>query len=399
MGIYIHYFETEAGFSDERNNNYVEPWLFYTEVSDRVDYNKSRYERLISTPLTFEIMGTGTIRFKAQDTGYTRTIEYKKNDGEWTSITSSTGNSSSTISVVSGDTVQVRGNNADYSSNNSSDRNYFVVTGCNYNLCGNIMSLVDSTNFETATTFSSRYVFYQLFSGSTGLVSAEDLLLPATSVTMWSYYGMFQYCTNLTKGPELLPATVVSDYGYSSMFSSCTGLLKAPEIAATTVMSGCCSSMFTNCSSMTIGPSILPAETFGYTGRCCYRSMFYNCKSLTVAPILPATGLAASCYTSMFYGCESLVNGPDLPATNTYQYPSGYDLGGCYHAMFSGCTNLRYVKYMSLYKPDTAHTGNWLAGVSETGTFVRNSSATWEGQITRGVSTIPTGWTIETASA
>lgn len=41
MGRYIHYFETEAEFNQERNNNYTEPWVSFTEGKG-VDYNKTK---------------------------------------------------------------------------------------------------------------------------------------------------------------------------------------------------------------------------------------------------------------------------------------------------------------------------------------------------------------------
>ena len=37
MERYIHLFETEAEFNEARQNNYLEPWLSYTEDSGRVD--------------------------------------------------------------------------------------------------------------------------------------------------------------------------------------------------------------------------------------------------------------------------------------------------------------------------------------------------------------------------
>ena len=41
-------------------------------------------------------------------------------------------------------------------------------------------------------------------------------------------------------------------------------------------------------------------------------------------------------------------------------------------------------------------TMNWVDGVASTGTFVKNSAATWN---VTGVYGIPSGWTVETASA
>ena len=46
--------------------------------------------------------------------------------------------------------------------------------------------------------------------------------------------------------------------------------------------------------------------------------------------------------------------------------------------------------------PSTNYTGNWVDGVSATGTFVKNSAATWN---VSGVNGVPSGWTVEIASA
>ena len=90
MAKYIHLFETVAEFNEKRQNDYLEPWLGYTIENSGISFNKTEYEKLLETPLTFNIVSSGTIVWKAQ-TAYTTTIEYKLNDGEWTSITSNTG--------------------------------------------------------------------------------------------------------------------------------------------------------------------------------------------------------------------------------------------------------------------------------------------------------------------
>ena len=38
---YIHKFDTKAQFDTARADDYVEPWLSYTESEAKVDYNKS----------------------------------------------------------------------------------------------------------------------------------------------------------------------------------------------------------------------------------------------------------------------------------------------------------------------------------------------------------------------
>lgn len=45
--------------------------------------------------------------------------------------------------------------------------------------------------------------------------------------------------------------------------------------------------------------------------------------------------------------------------------------------------------------PTPSYTSSWLNNVSSTGTFVKNSAATWN---VTGSSGIPNNWTVETAS-
>ena len=132
---------------------------------------------------------------------------------------------------------------------------------------------------------------------------------------------------------------------------------------------------------------ILPAIT---ATRECYELMFNGCTSLVTAPELPATTLALQCYNAMFSGCTSLVTAPELPATTLADY--------CYFRMFRNCSSLNYVKAMFYFKEgesfNNIHVQDWLYGVSATGTFVKNSEATWSNSEWG----IPTGWTVTTAS-
>ena len=131
----------------------------------------------------------------------------------------------------------------------------------------------------------------------------------------------------------------------------------------------------------------LPALTMVQNG---YRSMFQGCSNLVYPPELPATTIKTSatyCYDSMFKGCTSLTTAPVLPATTLAAYC-------CYQYMFRGCTSLNYIKAMFTTKPSTNYTNNWVSGVASTGTFVKNSAATWN---VTGVNGVPTGWTVQTA--
>ena len=357
-------------------------------------------------PLTFNIISAGTILWRAQNTAYTTTIEYSLDSGEtWASITSNTGDSAPSISVNAGDVVQFRGDNATYATG-TSRYNCFCGSTAIFEAKGNIMSLIYSTGFETATTLTDKYAFLNLFRGCAGLSSAENLVLPATTLADNCYDYMFYGCRSLTSAPEL-PATTLANYCYRHMFNGCTSLTQAPELPATTLATSCYSNMFNRCTSLTSAPE-LPAtlSNFCYSSmfngctsltqapallattltESCYQFMFGGCTSLTTAPELPATTLAKSCYSNMFVGCTSLTQAPELPATTLAQ--------NCYFSMFRNCTNLNYIKCLATNISASDYTSKWVEGVASTGTFVKNPNMTgW----TTGEDGIPTGWTIEDA--
>ena len=94
-----------------------------------------------------------------------------------------------------------------------------------------------------------------------------------------SFYGMFKECHTLLNAENLiLPATTLTDDCYSEMFYGCESLTTAPALPATTLTMSC------------------------------YNSMFGGCESLTTVPVLSATTLAEMCYWYMFSGCYSLSN-------------------------------------------------------------------------------------------
>ena len=250
---YIHYFGTEAAYNQERNNNYIEPWVSYTEgrgLDYNIDYTK--------IPFTIEALGSGNITWALG----TKTVQYSKNGGSWETMTKDT-----TISVVEGDEVQFKGTNTNYSENTISSTSQF-------NVKGNIMSLTNGDNFKTANTVNANG-FFRLFEDCTYLVSAGDLKLPATTLSDSCYYYMFYGCRNLTTAPEL-PATTLAESCYGAMFSDCIWLTTAPELPATTLSDNC------------------------------YSYMFSGCTRLTTAPELPATTLADYCYSNMFQDCRRL---------------------------------------------------------------------------------------------
>lgn len=334
MGTHIQKFNTEAAYTTARSTNYTEPWVSKTILTNgsRIDYNKTEEEKLLSTPLTFEILTNGTIKW----VGNGVTIEYSKNGGTWTSITSASSSSAPTISVSTGDSVSFRGENWSHGYGGV-DTGQFAVDSAEFNIKGNISSMLIPENFDTYQSTLPGLGFNNFFKNCTTLISAEKLILPAKDL-----------------GP--LAGT------YSSMFEGCTSLIKAPALPATNI------------------------------GLMCYESMFKNCSSLINAPKLPATTLKDYCYDNMFYNCTSLEKAPDLLATTLAM--------DCYYNMFFGCTNLNYIKclatsieYVDEYDPESTNvcTYSWLSGVSQSGTFVKNANMNdWP----TGNNGIPSGWTV-----
>lgn len=223
---------------------------------------------------------------------------------------------------------------------------------------GNVMSMVYGEEYGTKFEISIKGALRRLFHLNTNLISAEKLILPAISVSEDCYENMFSGCTNLVNAPAKLPATNLGAWCYNGMFNGCTSLITTP---------------------------VLPSITLS---RGCYSNMFEGCTSLVTAPALPATDISQHCYYQMFAGCSSLVEAPELPALLLESY--------CYYRMFKGCNKLAYIKAMFTTTPSSTYTADWVSGVASTGTFVKNSNATWNVVGTNGV---PEGWTVEYADA
>ena len=220
----------------------------------------------------------------------------------WTSLASNT--NSPTVSA---------GNKIMWKNSDTYGAGYFSSTN-NFTAEGNVMSLVYGDDFVGQTSLEGYDTFFEgLFLNCSGLTSAENLILPATTLAGECYIQMFHGCTNLTTPPQL-PATTLANACYFWMFGECTSLTTAPELPATTLASGC------------------------------YSYMFQNCKSLTTAPVLSAATIDDYCYADMFEGCSNLNSVTCLATSGIGQSNS------------------------TLY---------WLSSVSLTGTFVRDCNTTW----------------------
>lgn len=318
MGKYLKKFGTHADYeSFTQTGDFIKPNVSLCVQENEVHYNPWTWAEEYLTTVARE---NGTISFniwKSMGTDMITSISYSTDNGETWTTTNNVNNKEEHLSidvdVTEGDKVMWKGiatqtgcfDEGDYGDYVGS----FFSSDCEFDAKGNVMSLLYGDNFKGETTIEEDFTFCHLFNDyddneECKLVSAENFVLPATTLANGCYYHTFKGCTSLVNAPQL-----------------------------------------------------------------------------------PATTLETQCYDFMFDGCTSLVTAPELPAETL--------ASSCYNYMFNGCTNLNYIKAMFTTTPSTSYTRNWVNGVASSGTFVKNSTATWT---TTGVNGIPTGWTVETAS-
>ena len=301
---------------------------------------------------------------------YIPDIQYSKDGSTWTQF------DRNRVTVNEGESLMFKGDNwRSTGTGGGSIANYFTTTG-SFDLSGNIMSLLDST--LESVTIPIGDCFFNLFLNCS-IVSAENLILPATTLMYRCYENLFNGCTSLTTAPAL-PAIVMASECYAGMFGNCTSLTTAPELPATTLAEYCYYYMFYNCTALTTAPE-LPATTLADT---CYFAMFSGCTSLTTAPELPATNTYIwQCYGSMFSRCTSLTEAPHIGRTIGRR---------CYYSMFNNCTSLNSISVeFTVWNSSSDSTLQWVGNVSPTGTFHCPRAL----PIEYGTSRIPTGWTVE----
>ena len=208
--------------------------------------------------LTFRILSNGKVFWRSNGS-LAKTIKYSINNGTWTSITAST--SPVTIPVSMGDIVRFKGTNQSYATSKSAYSGFgqgeagtggqatYDNDAAEFNIEGNIMSLIYGDNFVNQTSFpnGTTYNFCSIFKKSK-CISAENLILPATTLREYCYRAMFSWCTYLTIAPEL-PATNLAKGVYWYMFEQCA-ITTAPDLLAETLVTECYGSMFDNCHSL-----------------------------------------------------------------------------------------------------------------------------------------------------
>ena len=168
--------------------------------------------------LTMEIHSLGTIGFWMRNRNIS--LSYSLTDGRsWVTLDDDIWIFS--LNVSTGDKILWKGVEKGITHATGSTVCFSGTAKCE--VYGNVMSLVYGNNF-TGQTELYRGIFSNLFGNFYGfnVTSAENLVLPATTLARECYAEMFLCCTSLRKSP-VLPATTLADACYAEMFGGMYG--------------------------------------------------------------------------------------------------------------------------------------------------------------------------------
>ena len=177
-----------------------------------------RQEGMNIRAVCFEADGDQTVSITKNDSAPTLTMQYSYDGVSWENWDLSTG-----LQFGGSTKVYVRGvGNTRFASNTFAYNSFTFGTDAFVYVSGIIETLLD---WETdILSYSTTYVFYNLFYNQAALRSAKGLIFSASNMTSDAYSGMFQYCGSLLYGPESLPATTLAKDCYAGMFMYCTNL-------------------------------------------------------------------------------------------------------------------------------------------------------------------------------
>lgn len=233
--------------------------------------------------LTFRVLSPGKIYWRANG-GVTKSIDYSLNNSEWTTITSS--DTPPTIDVVANDIVRFRGSNASYGQSKTEYSGFghgqvgadgtstYDADAAEFDIEGNIMSLIYGDNFAGQTSFNGgTYNFCSMFKKAK-CVSAENLILPPTTLREACYRALFSWATYLETAPAI-PATTLATYCCWYMFER-TAITTAPDLLAETLVKQCYGGMFNYCTRLNY---IKCTATSGFSTSQCLNAWVANVAS------------------------------------------------------------------------------------------------------------------------
>lgn len=188
------------------------------------------------------------------------TLEYSLDGASWNSYDVQ---NAEEVDVLPGSAIYLRGTNNTifaYSDGTFITAWYSVHFTKTYSVGGNIITLLDKTNYSTINTISGNAGFSYFFRNETNLADASNLNFGSvTSLpdgdtfggTYGSLYGMFQGCTNLVSVPDVTNITSCGKTAMANMFSGCTSLEVGIDLSQlTSAALWSCIGMYSNCSNL-----------------------------------------------------------------------------------------------------------------------------------------------------
>lgn len=224
-----------------------------------------------------------------------------------------------------------------------------LVRNCYASMFEDCTSL--TTSPELPATTLANYCYNRMFFGTNVLPDCSNIDFSSESVVAsGGLKGLFAR-TKVTdvdlerllpknnEGKYCLPATKLTSYCYYFMFEGCTSLTKAPELPATTLADSCYQEMFKDCTSLTTAPELPATKLTSY----CYYLMFDGCSNLNYIKMLATDISAASCLSSWVFGVASsgtFVKNADMTSlpTGSSGIPSGWEVKD--HITPTECTSL-----------------------------------------------------------
>ena len=226
---------------------------------------------------------------------------------------------------------------------------------------------------------SSRSIYYRKNAGSWTIKSPSSTGISVNSGDIIEVYGSNSAYGNQQTGYHHSFEGTAQCIIYGNIRSLIDGVDFMNKAAGTLSEFGLCT-LFNNIKATDISNLIYDFSSYGSNS---LAYSFYGNTNITDGPIIIGTASGSGCMDSMFYGCTNLVNGPKL-----FSLTLG---SNAYKNMFRSCSKLNYIEAYFTTTPSTSYTSNWMYGVQTTsGTFIKNSSATWN---VTGVNGVPTNWT------
>lgn len=218
------------------------PYVALNDQTGKIDWN-GKEQGFAAQYLTIEALESGTFKI------YRSNVDYSVNGAAWET---SPADDTTNLSLAQGDKVRFRADGAGVVSETPT----FGGQAIKFNVYGNIESLEYGDDFVGKTEIRTETgAFSRLFAGASGLTSAENLILPATTLKPYCYGkntnndGMFKNCSSLIAAPAL-PATTLVEGCYANMFYGCTSLETGPDLLFEKFVSWSCYTMFRDCSKL-----------------------------------------------------------------------------------------------------------------------------------------------------